>query len=116
MGSALKRFLLITLLIGLCRAASFVPGTEDIPMPEGMISVENPISFDKTEGQVLEVSASYKGTAEQISAYYDKTLPNLGWKQVAHLEYKRSGQKLKISVKNLRDSLIVLFNLVESNS
>ncbi len=79
----------------------FVPGTEDVPLADGLVLMagEEDVSFDTPAGQILMVQARVQnGTPADIWAFYDKTLPALGWRLIRAGLFERDGEMLKISV------------------
>ena len=108
----MKKLLLIS-LTGLllsvpCNAAesAFMSGFEDLPLMEGLKQAEDSVvSFDTPSGRIIEAYAQSNQIGKQkIAEFYDKTLPQLGWKRVseknktASVSYTREGEVLTISV------------------
>lgn len=88
------------------QASSFMAGFEDLPLMDGLKQAEEAsVSFDTPSGRIIEAYAeSEKIGKQQIVDFYDKTLPQLGWKRrrasakTASPSYVREGEELTISI------------------
>lgn len=85
----------LVFLFGFSQA--YLPGTEDVPLMEGLELVEDPIIFDKLEGRLVTLQAQGTISQKDITQFYAKTLPNLGWKKKTDFLYVREGECLKFS-------------------
>jgi len=93
-----------------CRAAgtAFMSGFEDLPLMDGLKQAEDAaVSFDAPSGRIIEAYAqSNEIGRSKITGFYDKTLPQLGWKRLAgkskdsSVSYAREGEVLTISIDN----------------
>lgn len=89
----------------------------DIPLMAGMEEVsEAALSFDKPEGRISQASAVSRGASEaEILAFYQKTLPQMGWQDVSPARYVREGEMLDIEIEGAQGvdnkQLIVNFSL-----
>lgn len=95
----------------------FISGTEDIPlMPRLQESdASAQATFAAPQGKILSTILHGSVTPEEIFAYYDGTLPNLGWRKQATGKYKREGETLTITLKKYRNRVaFVEFSLVNS--
>ena len=90
-----------------CAAESaFMSGFEDLPLMEGLKQAEDAVvSFDAPSGRIIEAYAQSSQIGKQkIADFYDKTLPQLGWKRISgkdktsSVSYMREGEMLTISV------------------
>ena len=83
--------------------ASFVEGLEDIPLPTGIVQIENgSLSFGNEEIRLFETYFSAeKQKFENISKFYEETLPQMGWqkkhKNNQKISFERDGETLEIS-------------------
>lgn len=93
---------------------SYVPGTEDIPLMEGMVIESAPILFDKNQGEVLITRASTPLLPKDILSFYKKTLRNLGWIHVSENKFKREMQVLDIEIGKRREKTTINFELKET--
>ena len=103
-------FLIFTLgflVPALCYAvpAAFMSGFEDLPLMDGLKQAEEEaVSFDAPSGRIIEAYAqSNRIEKQKIMNFYDKTLPQLGWKRLpakngSSFSYEREGETLTISV------------------
>ena len=104
MKKILLFLILITIYILPFRAkASFVEGLEDIPLPSGVVQVENgSLSFGNEEIRLFESYFSAdKQKFETITKFYEETLPQMGWqkkdKNNQKIFFERDGETLEIS-------------------
>lgn len=81
-------------------------GFEDLPLMDGLKQSEDAaVSFDTPSGRIIEAYAQSDEIGKQkIAEFYNKTLPQLGWRRVsdkkAFLSYVREGEVLTISVED----------------
>ena len=122
----MKKFLLILIaclfMPALCPAATavFMSGFEDLPLMDGLKQAEDEaVSFDAPSGRIIEAYArSDKIGKRKIEEFYNKTLPQLGWKIVSvkkktsALAYEREGETLTISIDDEGAPLSVRFELM----
>ncbi|MDC0348898.1 hypothetical protein OAN21_00620 [Alphaproteobacteria bacterium] len=93
---------------------SYVPGTEDIPLMEGMTIESEPILFDKNQGEVLITKSSTHLLPKDVKNFYKKTLKNLGWTVISENKFKREMQILDMEIKERNGKTTVNFELKES--
>lgn len=85
---------------------AFMSGFEDLPLMDGLKQSEDAaVSFDTPSGRIIEAYAQSDEIGKQkIAEFYNKTLPQLGWRRVsdkkAFLSYVREGEVLTISVED----------------
>jgi hypothetical protein len=74
----------------------------DIPlMPELYEVTKDSMSFDKPEGRIVEaVAASETQNINQIRAFYESTLPQLGWTAKGPYSYVREGETLSLRLES----------------
>ena len=64
--------------------ASFVAGFEDLPLMPGLNNVaEGSLTFDTTEGRIIESLVQGKVALGDAMAFYALSLPSLGWEVLA---------------------------------
>jgi hypothetical protein len=90
---------LATLLMGLllawsANAQSYVDGIDDLPLMAGLAQSGEPSVFDAAQGRVVEAQAEGRVARAAILAFYARTLPQLGWRNVAEGRFAREGEKL----------------------
>lgn len=91
---------------------AFLQRIEDIPLAPGL--TEQPgagLVFATAEGRIVEAVAEGNASAEQVTAFYTATLPELGWEQRAPLVFKRERELLQISLSSAQGRLTVAFSL-----
>lgn len=83
--------------------AAFVEGLEDIPLPTGVVQIENgSLSFGNEEIRLFEAYFSAeKQSFNDIVKFYKETLPQMGWlkknKNGSKIYFERDGESLEIS-------------------
>jgi len=78
--------------------ADFVPNLPDVPLMKGFTVDETSSSFfDSAEGRIVEVSANGTAKGNEISSFYDRTMPQFGWVKTGKLAYKKEGESLLIT-------------------
>jgi hypothetical protein len=75
----------------------FVAGVEDIPLMAGLTEAPQlTLVFDAPSGRVVEAYAEGRVDRQTVSAYYARTLPELGWQHVGTDRFRREGESLVI--------------------
>ena len=112
------RFVLILLLLpvfavlafGTARADEFVTGTEDVPLMPGLAMIDgSALVFDKPEGRIVEAQAAGKVTRAAARAFYDASLPRLGWTALGTDAWRREGEVLRLDYREERGILTLGF-------
>ena len=94
------------------RADSFVAGTEDVPLMQGLVPVESgALVFDKPEGRIVEAQAHGKLERGAVRDFYRSTLPQLGWKPAGPEAWQREGETLRLDFHGADGVLTVGFTL-----
>ena len=90
----------------------FVVGSDDVPLMEGLITLpEMDMTFDAPEGRIMQ-SVAYSDSLlpGQIRAFYEETLPQLGWLQQGK-GFVREKEELSIESYQLKGKTTVRFEL-----
>lgn len=75
----------------------FVPGTADVPVMPGLAAAESePLVFDKPGGRIVQAVLSGEVPRQAVLAFYDQTLPQLGWRRTADRVFVREGEELRL--------------------
>ena len=93
-------------------AEEFVYGLGDVPIFKDMKSIEDSyIIFDKVDGRYIysEIKGKYK--ILEIQEYYQKVLPNLGWKFLEKNSFFRANEILEIQYLIDDDETKVVFTI-----
>ncbi len=78
-------------------ADGFVDGIEDLPLMSGLAETEGgSLIFDSAAGRVVEAYAVGAVDAAEVTAFYGRSLPQLGWTQVGPTMFRREGEILVI--------------------
>ena len=86
---------------------------EDLPvMPQLVEDTGAAMTFESSAGRVAEVEANGLASSNAIDAYYEQSLPQLGWRPQSNGVYRRGKELLAIEVKaGLGGTVKVLFHL-----
>ncbi len=75
----------------------FVPGLTDVPAMPGLAAAESePLIFDKPGGRIVQTLLSGSVPRKAVLAFYDQTLPQLGWRRTAERVFVREGEELRL--------------------
>ncbi|MCG5242717.1 hypothetical protein [Azospirillum doebereinerae] len=78
-------------------ASPFVPGLPDVPAMPGLDAAEaEPLVFDKPGGRIVQAVLSGAVPRNAVLAFYDQTLPQLGWRRTADRLFVREGEELRL--------------------
>jgi hypothetical protein len=80
-------------------STGFFRAVEDLPLMPGMTEIEGEgVVFDQPEGRVVQVTAhAPTGSGGAVAAFYEQTLPQLGWQKEAQTNmYVREKERLVI--------------------
>ncbi len=109
------------LLLGATNAGAqevFMPGTQDIPLMDGLkIDITDDMNFDTPEGQVIVFDAvNRRKTGQEIRQYYRATLPEMGWKETQTDHYEREGDSITLTVIEAGRPGTVRFEITATNT
>ena len=86
----------------------FVLGINDLPILNKMKNMpESLVIFDTNEGRFIKTQISGKETVANAILYYNEILPNLGWKKIDNMKFKREKELLNIKYQK-KDGLLYL--------
>ncbi|PZO87077.1 MAG: hypothetical protein DI626_04805 [Micavibrio aeruginosavorus] len=91
----------------------FFEALYDVPVMPGMEEVPGQsMLFDKPDGRIAVVVAATKvAKPAEVSAFYDETLTQMGWKKVGVNQYLRGEQRLGIKIEGATRASVVNFTL-----
>lgn len=71
----------------------------DVPVMAGLTEIPDmAMVFDKPDGKISQAGAAMgQHSAPEVRAFYDETLPQLGWKALGEGNYRREGEVLALS-------------------
>lgn len=93
-------------------AGEFVPGIEDLPLMDELQAIDGSgFAFDSASGRLVEAYAGGNVTREAVEAFYDRTLPELGWTETGDQAWQREGETLVIEFVEGAGPLTVRFQL-----
>ena len=98
------------------RAESFgpgyVPGTEDVPLMPGLAAEAGAaLIFDKPQGRIVEAAARGAVSRHAVLAFYQQSLPQLGWQPAGERRFQRDGERLSLDFDGSDGNLLVGFTL-----
>lgn len=106
----MKKFWMLLLLLfaafpARAEKAVFAAGFEDLPVMTGLKQADDSsMSFDTPAGRIIEAYLEGdNANAASVKAFYDKTLPQLGWspvpsKKAGRFSFTREGEVLTFTV------------------
>ncbi|MEQ8709665.1 MAG: hypothetical protein RIC36_11770 [Rhodospirillales bacterium] len=75
----------------------FLSVIEDMPLMPGLVEVADAGTvFETARGRIVEAWAEGNASMPAITAFYEATLPQLGWVRLAGGGYRREGETLTI--------------------
>jgi len=110
-----KWFFLFLIWIFPVMAQSFLPGTEDVPLMNGLTQVEETASFDTPSERMVLIEAQTSYPAQKILRFYKKNLLNLGWQTTDGRLFQRGSDSLSIEIIPGDKGRIVQFKLSQTN-
>ena len=94
-------------------APVFFEALYDVPVMPGLEEVKDQaMLFDKPDGRIASVVAASKTlSVADITAFYDASLPQLGWKKVKQNQYVRANDRLVLDLSKNPPLTVVHFTL-----
>ena len=90
----------------------FVSGIADLPLMPGLEEIDgSAMVFSKPQGRIIEVMASGAVTSDAVRAFYDQTLPQLGWRRERAGGWLRENELLRFDVRDNKSGLVIQFSL-----
>ena len=92
---------------------AYVEGIPDLPLMPGLKALpDSGLVFDKPAGRIVEAFAEGSMTLQSVLAFYDSTLPQLGWQRDSLGDYLREGERLKLNLSQDARGVTVHFRLL----
>ena len=93
-------------------SARYIAGVDDLPLMPGLEEMkESGLIFDKPSGRIVEAYAAGRVTPGEVLSFYERTLPELGWRSDRRGGYLREGERLQLTFTEASDSVTVQFRL-----
>ncbi len=93
-------------------ADRFVTGIADLPLMPGLEEIDgSAMVFSKPQGRIIEVMARGAVTRDAVRAFYDRTLPQLGWRRQEAGGWQRENELLRFNMRDNKLGLIIQFSL-----
>jgi hypothetical protein len=84
---------------GFAHAEEFLSVLDDMPLAPGLTELaDQAANFDTPAGRIVDATAEGQVDPKTVTAFYDKTLPALGWVQAGAGRFTRDHEQLTISV------------------
>jgi len=78
---------------------AYVAGIPDLPLMPGLTALpDGALVFDKPGGRIVEAFARGSMAPQSVIAFYDQTLPQLGWQSEGRGTYEREGERLELDL------------------
>ena len=89
----------LCLMGGSVHAEEFLSVLDDMPLAPGLTELaDQAANFDTPAGRIVDAAAEGPVDPKTVTAFYDKTLPALGWVQSGEGRFTRDHELLTISV------------------
>ena len=93
-------------------ADRFVSGVADLPLMPGLEEIDgSAMVFSKPQGRIIEVMASGAVSRDAVRAFYDRALPQLGWRRVEANSWLREHELLRFDMRDQKKGLVIQFSL-----
>jgi hypothetical protein len=90
----------------------YVEGIPDLPLMPGLTELQDGgLIFDKPGGRIVEAFAEGRIAPQSVIAFYDQTLPQLGWQRETPGSYLREGERLDLDLSQDAEGTTVHFRL-----
>ena len=91
---------------------AFFKAVADLPLMPGLVEMpESALVFDNPGGRIIDVSVTGTVSVEEVLAFYEETLPQLGWDLLREGSFVREGEQLKVIAETMSDGVAVRFSI-----
>ena len=112
-AAVLASGLIVTAGSAVSEDAAFVSEIRDLPLMPGLIELSDAgLAFDKPDGRIVEAYARGSVEREVASAFYRRTLPQLGWRIAGSDRFEREGERLQLEFLEQPGALVLRFVLL----
>ena len=113
LSSALFVLCLILAINAMAQDARFFSALPDVPIAPGLTELtDQGVSFDKPEGRIVEsVALIQSGGENDLRAFYDNALPQLGWRKASALSFTREHESLRLTFESAKDQKFMRFSV-----
>lgn len=82
--------------------ASFAKVIDDLPLMSGLtIAHDDDVLFITRSGRIAQTVATGAVDVDEVYQYYQKALPQLGWKAVDARSFERDNERLRLDVSSV---------------
>ena len=92
-------------------APGFISVIDDLPLMSALAEVGEGVEFSTSQGRIAEATARGRVSEKDVLAFYNDTLPQLGWTKVSSGHFAREGETLELVFEAKDDLLNVRFAL-----
>jgi hypothetical protein len=93
-------------------ADRFVAGLGELPLMPGLREgIERRLIYEKADGRIVNTVARGAPNIQQIEAFYNETLPQLGWRKGSALEFVREQEILSLTIIRLSSTSEVQYKI-----
>jgi len=92
----------------------FAKVIDDLPLMPGLTVLEDKdVLFIAGPGRIAQTTATGRIDIDEVYNYYERTLPQLGWKKINARTYERDNERLRLDVSGVNPAAttIVRFSL-----
>ncbi|PCI41662.1 MAG: hypothetical protein COB46_03160 [Rhodospirillaceae bacterium] len=107
--------LLVPLSVGAQQASGFLSVIEDLPLMNTLIETGDGVQFTTSQGRIAEATATGMTSRSEVLAFYEKTLPQLGWTPIGPGRFVREGETLELGFEAKGEHLKVRFAIAPKN-
>jgi hypothetical protein len=101
MFQALIRTVLVAVALGIgtAHAEEFLSVLDDMPLAPGLTELtDQAADFETPAGRIIDATAQGEVGSATVAAFYDKTLPALGWAREGQGLFVRDHERLTIAI------------------
>jgi len=96
-------------------APRFLSVIEDLPLMAALSEVGEGVQFSTSQGRIAEVMTQGRVSASEVLAFYEGTLPQLGWTRLGRGRFAREEETLELGIEDSGQNLNVRFTLAPKN-
>lgn len=89
--------------------ATFTTVIDDLPLMPGLSPVEEKdVLFVTSEGRIAQTVAKGPVDIDEVYHFYQRSLPQLGWKKTSARTFERDGEKLRIDASSVNPKAVTI--------
>ncbi len=92
--------------------SGFFSGIPDLPLMAGLTEDRAAtVIFDKPQGRIVKMTAKGRVSRTDVTKYYSRALPQLGWQALGPDRFRRDGEILLLKLSGTGKDLLVRISL-----